>query len=343
MTDCVALALQWENNPLEVIDSFAKRSADLFQMTGRLALLVEERIVDFLPAPSQIGDIDWTTEAGKQFAAQLERSPAWQLPASFNVGDDSDWPDIQLSTRLTIRNFLDVLKRCVDVFDLIQVELPLRDIPAQLSDDCLRIIRSLESDANVIRLLQTNGSHPFNVDRIKELSAALIELIGSAVSQKTIENVLFAMISWQEESMHLHDWLEMEVTKKERKLARELSKLATVAIVDSKTGPKLPAVLAACDRGLDFDAVEESLLGKPLLLARYRFLKTLKHSVSFASASCDDSLWNKPDIERDDSYIRRGFKALQEHLSKLDCGVELIIKGKSLKLEDRPGGAASAK
>lgn len=58
MTDFVALALQWENNPLEVIDCFANRNADLCQMAGRLASLVEERIVNLLPAPSQIGEID---------------------------------------------------------------------------------------------------------------------------------------------------------------------------------------------------------------------------------------------------------------------------------------------
>lgn len=68
------------------------------------------------------------------------------MPTSFDLGEDSDWPDILLSTRLKIGNFLNSLKQAAKLFDVIQVELCLGDLPGQLGGDCLRILRTMDPD-----------------------------------------------------------------------------------------------------------------------------------------------------------------------------------------------------
>ena len=92
-------------------------------------------------------------------------------------------------------------------------------------------------------------------------------------------------------------------------------------------------VMSTSTDAADHNDAEESLLGSTLLLARYRYLKKFTHPVRFSTAAKEDELWNKPDTERDDTSVLRGFKALQTHLSQGNYGVELVIKSKSVKLD----------
>lgn len=109
---------------------------------------------------------------------------------------------------------------------------------------------------------------------------------------------------------------------------------ASLSREDAKQLPidEATALLGTRDPPRDFDAAEELLSAKPLLLARYQFLKGCKYSVAFTTAAKEDKLWNKPDMERGDEYIRRGFKALQTALSEQST-VEVVFAGQAVRLD----------
>lgn len=257
MTDCVALALQWENNLVECLNSFTKRSSALCQVTGEIISLAHERVDELLHSSSQMGVGDWTKPAAQELAAYLDRPSTLRLPPSLIVDDASSWPDILLSCRLSFRKLSDIFQHCFKLLGATQVELALNDLPVQLRDDCINIVRDLGDDANVIRLLQTEGGHPFDVDRIGELSAALIELLCTGASLKNVDRIVIAMYSWLEQLIRLIDWMELELVRRESKLMQEIRERSPARSESAASG--------AGAQVSELDRAEESFPAKPFL------------------------------------------------------------------------------
>ncbi|HQX50639.1 MAG TPA: hypothetical protein PLY87_16740 [Planctomycetaceae bacterium] len=85
---------------------------------------------------------------------------------------------------------------------------------------------------------------------------------------------------------------------------------------------------------LSFDTiVEESLLGFPKLLARFRYIKKHNRAVQIDTTADDNDLWDKPEDERDRAYLRRGWKELQTKLNSIEnAGCDLSLQGGTVKL-----------
>jgi|GEM_PF-4901993 len=95
----------------------------------------------------------------------------------------------------------------------------------------------------------------------------------------------------------------------------------------------IAAPTAVIPAATELDAAELTLLQKPRLLARYRFLKKRAFpSVIITTGECDE-LWNKPPKDRDISYLCRGWRQLQAEISKADgLNVEVCIRSETVQL-----------